>query len=136
MAARLEAQPTVGTGAGHAQHHFLVAAEFAGRLAHGFNLPALALGVAGVQARQVAGKQRRFVAPCPRADFYEGVALVVRVFGQKQLLQLGVELGHVRLSAVDFLAGHVGHVGVREHFGGRGQVRFAPQVAVEHLDHG
>jgi hypothetical protein len=53
--------------------------------------PALALGVAGVHAQQVAGKQRRLVAAGAGADLEEDVALVVGVAGQQGGLQLGVD---------------------------------------------
>ena len=51
----------------------------------------LALGVAQVHARQVAGEQRRFVAAGAGADLEEDVALVVGVARQQRGLQLGVQ---------------------------------------------
>ena len=67
---------------------FLVAAVLAGALAQHLDLPALGFGVAGVHAEQVAGEQRRFVAAGAGADFEEDVAVVVRILGHEQPLQL------------------------------------------------
>ena len=135
VAAGLEAQPPVGAGARDAQHHFLVAAKLAGRLAHRLHLPALFLGVARVKTGEVAGEQGRLVATGAGPDFDKSIALVVRVFRQQELLQLGVQLRQVGLGRVDFLLCHLGHVGIVEHLPRRRQVGLALQIAVEHLDH-
>ncbi len=86
-------------------------------------------GVAGVHARQVAGEQGRFVAARAGADFHEGVARVVRVFGQQQALQFVFQLQQLGFGAGDFLLRHLGHVGVGQHLAGAGQVGLALLVA-------
>ncbi|MDT4871143.1 hypothetical protein FQZ97_1062600 [compost metagenome] len=86
VATRFEAQLPVDTVPGDAQHHFLVAPQFARRFAHDLGLPALGVGVARIQARQIAREQGRLVATGARADFDKGVAFVVRVLGHQQQL--------------------------------------------------
>ena len=130
MAARLEAQVAENVVADDAHHHFLVAAEFALALAHDLAAPAGALAIARVHAQQVAREEGRFVAARARADFEKGVARVVRVFGQQQALQLFLELHQLGLGAGDFLACHLGHVGVVEHLLGAGDVGLALPVAL------
>ena len=66
-----------------AQHHLLVPAELRGRFAHDLHAPALALGIAGAQARQIAREQGGLVAAGARADFHEGIARIVRVARQQ-----------------------------------------------------
>ncbi len=112
-----------------AQHHFLVAADFALVGTHDLNLPAHGGGVARVHARQVAREQGGFVAARAGADFDEGVALVVGVFGQQQALQLVLQLHQFGLCGVDFLLRHLGHVGVFQHLPRAGQVGLTLLVA-------
>ena len=123
-----------------AYHHFLVAAEFAGGFREQFDLPALALGVAGVHAQQVACEQGRFVATGARADFQISVARVLRVFGQQHALQLGLQRGDVALGLGNLFSGQGMHLVGRWQFGlhlaGRLQIAQALFVAGVALCHG
>ena len=120
----------------HAQHHFLVAAEFALGSAGNLGFEANAVAVTRVHAGQVGGKQGRFVAPGASADFDEGRALVVRVLGQQHALQLGFQLRHFGLAAGDFFLRHFGHVGVGGHILRGGEVAFALLEAGPAAGHG
>ena len=138
--ARFVAQAAIRAFARHAQHHFLVAAQLGGRFAHHFHAPALRFGVAGVHAGQIACEQRRFVAARARADFHEGVALVIRVFGQQQALQLALQLRQLALAGADFFLRHLLHFrvlrGVLQQRLCGGQIGFALAVALPARDHG
>ena len=112
VAARLETQTAVDLIARDAQHHFLVAAKLAGRLAEQLGAPSLALGIAGVHAQQVAGKQRRFVAAGAGANFQISGTRIVRVLGQQQALQLLRQLRAFGLCRLRFVLGHLLHVGI------------------------
>ena len=135
VAARLKAQLAVNAHAHrvgrpvYAQHHFLVAAQFAGRFADDLDLPAVALGKTDVQAKQIAGEQRRLVAARAGADLDEGGARVIRVLGNQHQLQGLVELRNVGLGGGNFLFGHGRHLGVflrlSQHLLGAGQVGLA-----------
>ena len=117
VAAGLELELRIGALADDARDDFLVAAHLARAFRHDLDLPALALGVARVHAEQVAGEQRRFVAAGAGADFEEDVALVVGVFRQQQLLQVGFELRQSLPCAVlDFRLGEFLHLRVGQHF--------------------
>ena len=104
-----------------AQHQLLVAAEVATRSRDITSVrQPLALGIAQVHARQVAGEQRRLVAAGAGADLEEGVALVVRVARQQRRLQLGVqplEVGLRRRRSPR--RAMLGHLGVGQHLAAR-----------------
>ena len=125
VAAGLESQLLVHPLAFHPDDHFLVAAQVAGAFAHQFGAPALALAVAQVQPRQVAGEQRAFFAAGAGADFNKGVAFVVRVARQQGLLDFTLQPVQVGLAIGNFLLGHGGHVGVVQQGLGGGHVGLA-----------
>ena len=70
----------------NAQHHFLVAAQLAVGLADNFRAPAASFGVAGVKAKKVRCKQRRFIAPGAGANLDKSRPHVVRVFRDQHQL--------------------------------------------------
>ena len=129
VAARFKAQAAIDVVALDAQHHFFEAANLVFIGAHDLHAPALLGGVAGVHAREVAGKQGRFIAAGAGADFHEGVAFVVRVFGQQQALQFVFQLLQLLIGAGDFFLGHLGHIGVIEQLVRGGAVGLALLVA-------
>ncbi len=116
VAARLELELRVGPLPDDARDDLLVAAELRGALRDDLDLPALALGIAGVHPEQVAREQRRFVAPGAGADLEEDIALVIRVLRQQRLVQLGLELFHARARALQLVVGECLHRGVGGHF--------------------
>ena len=115
MGARFELQPGIGAPALDARHDFLVAAVLA--FAGGNNLhgPALALGVAGVHAEQVAGEQGGFVATGAGPHFQEQVGFVARILGHQQQGQLLVEHRQALLGGGNFLLGQFAQLGVGAH---------------------
>ncbi len=94
----------------------------AGIVRFDLDLPALALGIAGVHAEQVAGKDRRFIAAGTRAHFQEQVAFVARVARYQQQRQLLLQFQQARLRGGDFLVGQLAQVGVGAHAFGGGQI--------------
>ena len=69
--------------------------------------------VAQIHAVEVAGKQRGFVAAGARANFEDGVAILVRI-GRKQRVLHGVlELRDTLFQRRDFRLRHLGHLRVR-----------------------
>jgi hypothetical protein len=115
VAARFELELAVGAVAHDTHHHLLVAADLACAFAHDLAAPALALGVAGVQAQQVAREKGRFVTASAGPDFQEHVAHVVGVAWKQQLLQCVFEGGQLRLDGRDLLTRHVRHLRVGGH---------------------
>jgi hypothetical protein len=115
VAAGFEFQFRIHAVADDAHDDFAVAAQVRRRLGHHFHLPAVAFGVAGVHAQQVAGKQGRLVTAGAGADLEEDVALVVLVLRQQHLLQLQVELAKASLGRVDLVLGKFLHLRVRQH---------------------
>jgi hypothetical protein len=131
---------TVGPLGFEAQHDLFVATQvgFAGR--HHFAAPALALGEAGVQARQVGSEQGRFFAAGAGADFQEGRARVVGVAGQQGGLQLVDQAFQVGFGLGDFFLSHGAQVGIvssaLQHLAGFLQVLLAAGVALGQVAHG
>ena len=139
VAARFEFELPVDVVAFDAQHHFLVAAQVALVGRHHLHRPALALGVAGVHAGQIAREQGGFITARASADLQEGVASVVRVLGQQGGLQLRLQLCEVGLGLGDFFLGHGAHVkivrDVMQHLAGRDHIVGALGMAASHVAH-
>ena len=137
MGPGLELQPRVGALADDAGDDFLVAAVFALALGNDLELPAVSLGVAGIHAEQVAGEDRRLVPAGARADLEEHVAVVVRVLGEQQLLQRGLQGLGLLGGAVEFVLRHGAHLGIvlAQHVLRRGDVVLGPAPALEGLHH-
>src|SRR3989454_11083488 len=109
--AALELEPAPRPAPVHEEDHVLEAARAGHAGVHDLDLPALALGVLRVHARQVRGEQRGLLAARAGADLDEDVLLVVGIARQEQALQLvlerrlaGGEVVHLGLSELDELA--------------------------------
>jgi len=100
--------------AAHLEHDLLVAAHASFVRAEHFDLPALLLGVARIHAEQVAGENAGLVAARPRADFYDHVLAIARIFGEQHPAQAVFHLGDRRFDAADLLARQSAHIGVIE----------------------
>ena len=110
--AALVFEPLVHIRASDVKNDFLEAAQV-GRIGiHGLDLPALLLGVAGVHAVQVGGKQRGLGAARAGADFHDGVARVGGIGRQHASLHLEGKAFLLRFEAADFLAGHLRQLGI------------------------
>src|SRR4051812_8877629 len=103
VAARLEFQPGIGALADKAGDDFLVAADLREALGNDFDLPALALCVTRVHAKEVAREERRLVAARAGAHLDEHIAIVVRILRQKRLLQLRLQAFHAGPRALQLL---------------------------------
>jgi hypothetical protein len=134
VSAGLEAKLLVDPFTLDAQHQFLVATQFGVALAQDLRAPALPLAPAQVHARQVTGKQGRFIPTGAGTDFKERVALIIRVARDQCRLQLRVQTHHVFAGRGDFLLRHLGHFRVGQHGLGRRQISFALLVAAEIFD--
>ena len=135
MPAGFKLQARVGTLADDAGDDFLVAADFTQGFGNDFDLPALAFGIAAVHAKQVAGKQRGFVAAGAAAHLNKNILVVVRVFGQQRGLQRVFDGLNGRFARLDFFLGKFAHVRVFAHFGGGLDVLFGFFVVVEQRHH-
>src|SRR5579863_9007752 len=92
--------------------HFLQSAHRRFGSREHLDLPALHLGVARIHAEDFSGKERGFVAAGAGADFQNDVLLVVRIFGQKQRLQLFFYATDTAFQFVEFLLRVGAHLGV------------------------
>ncbi len=136
MAAGLELELRVRTGADDAHDRFLVAAEVGRALGDHLGGPAMPLGKAHVHAQQVTGEQRRLVAAGAGADLEEDVAIIVGVLRQQQSLQVAFDRLHAAACGVGLFLGQRLHVRIGQHLLGAQQVRVRPVVFVEARDHG
>src|SRR5690606_17905288 len=136
VGAGFELEPGVDILALHPGDDFLEAAVLARALADDLHLPALALGVPAVHAKQVAGEDRRLVAAGAGADLEKDVAPVVGVPGQQQPLQFQLEALAAGLARGDFLLGHFLEIGILEQLPGTGDVRHQLAVLVPGLGNG
>ncbi len=89
---------------------FLVAAVLAGVFRQHLNAPALTFGVTAVHAKQVAGEDSGFIATGAGADFQKHIAVVVRVLGQQQAVQLFFQLSQLRSIGLQVFLGHLPQV--------------------------
>ncbi len=71
---------------------FLEAAHPRGMMGEDFHLPPAVLGIAGIHAEQIAGKEPRFLPTGAGPDFQNDILGVVGVFGQQQHFQILLEL--------------------------------------------
>ena len=115
--AALVLEPAVGAAALDDRRDLLDAADAGLVEVDDLDLPALALGVAGVHAEQLGGEQRRLVAAGAGADLEHDVALVVGVVGRHLPPQLFLERGQLAGEAVELLAGHLVELVVLVHAG-------------------
>src|SRR6476619_2799706 len=84
----LAPQQAVGLGSAHGDDRLLDPAEGAVAQRHRLPTEAVTLGVALVHAVEIGGKQGGFVPTGSRADLHYGVAIVMRVAGDEELVQL------------------------------------------------
>ena len=136
VAAAFKFEPAVGADAGNTGDDFFVAAQIAFVGGNDFDLPAVALGITGVHAQQIGGKQGGFVAAGAGADFEEDIFAVVFVFGQQEFLQLGVQRFDFGFGGLDFFGGEVFHFGVGKHVFSVGKVAFGLAVLAVGFYHG
>ena len=109
VAARLKFQPAI-----HA-----VSADLAGyqgesagiALIHldRLHAPSSGLGVFGIHAEQISGKDVAFVAAGRAAHFQKSIVRIVRVFGDEEHFQLLQQLFLLRLQFLDLHPGHLPH---------------------------
>src|SRR5690348_9785600 len=118
MPAGLELEARVGALPDDARDHLLVAAELGRALRDDLDLPAAALGVAGIHAEEISGEEPRLVAAGAGADLEERVALVVRVLRDERLLKACLELFHAGARALQLLVGERLHSRIRRHLTG------------------
>src|SRR5205823_14569221 len=74
--------------------------------------PAVPFGVARVQAKELGGEEARLVPAGAGTDLEHGVALVVGVLGEEEVLERRVELGQARLERGQLAARHLAQLGV------------------------
>ena len=130
------AQPPVDLLAADLHDDLAVAAQlgFAGR--QDLGLPAAMLGVAQVHAQQVAGKEGAFITAGAGPDLQDGVAGIVGVARQQQVLDALLGSLQAGLGVGDLLVGELAHVGLFAHLAGGLQIgaSLLPQgVGVQHL---
>ena len=114
MAAGFKLQARICTLPFDNEAHFLYAAKLGFVYIDNIYLPALALGIHGIHAEKIMREKRAFLSADAGADLHYDVALIVRVFGQKQDLKLLAKLTDALLCVVIFLLGkllelRVGH---------------------------
>ena len=101
VGAALELEDRVGALALDREGHLLEAADLGGRLRERLGREAALLGVAGEHLVEVAGEQRRLVAPGPGADLDQDVLGVVGVALDHRQADLLLELLEPRRRLVD-----------------------------------
>jgi hypothetical protein len=115
--------------------HFLVPADLGRALGDHFRGPAVALGKAHVHPQQVAGEQTGLVTAGACTDLEKDVAVIVRVLGQQQPLQVGFQRFDASARGVYLLLGKRLHVRVGQHLLGPGEVGMRAQELVEPGNH-
>src|SRR5690606_6212994 len=115
VGAGFELQARVGAFALDPRDHLAESAVFAGIGRLDLHPPALALGVAGVHAQQVAGEDRGLVAAGAGADLQVRAAVVARIARYQQRHELFLERVQAGLSRGDLLLGQVAQLGVVAH---------------------
>ena len=111
--AGLPAQQAEGLGSAHGDDRLLDAAEGAVAQRHRLPTEAVTLGEALVHAVEVGGEQRRLVAAGAGADLHDGVAIVVRIARDEQLVQLRLDRGDLRREAGQIGPGQRSKLGIR-----------------------
>ena len=129
MDARLELQPRIRRVAAQLRDDLLETARARLRGGEDLDLPAPPLGIAGVHAIQVGGKQRCLVAARAGSHLDDDVPVVVRVTRDKLETQLLDELRLACGEARDLLAGHGPHLLVGIVGDGAGALELLPQRA-------
>src|SRR2546428_5136635 len=99
-------QPAVGPSAMYLEDDLLEAAQIAFVSVQHLHLPAVALGVAAVNAVEIAGEQRGLIAARCRADLDDDVLLVELVFRDESQPELFLKRLDLRLVSLDLLARH------------------------------
>ena len=88
MGAALELEAGVNAGAFHGENGLLDAAQLRVAAGHHVRLPAAFVGIEQVHPQQIRGKKRPFLSAHTGAKLQHHAAVVVRILGQKQQLQL------------------------------------------------
>ncbi len=97
----LAPEQSVRLGAPHGNDGFLEATDVALGYGDRFPAEAVARGKPLVHAVQVAGEQRRLVAPGACPEFENSVAVVVRVARKEELMKLGLGRGDLALEPLE-----------------------------------
>ena len=131
MDAELVLQPRVGALPFHLQDDLLEPAEVRGRGREDLGLPPVPLREVAVHLQQLAGPQGRLLTARAGPDLHDHVLLVVRVLGDEQLLQPGLEGRRSLPGGPSLLAEILGHLRVLLPGGhGSGLLGLAPGVLV------
>ncbi len=107
-----ELEARIGAPADDAQDDLPVAAVFPLAGTDHLGLPALAGGVLGVHAQQVASEQGSLIATGAGPDLQEDVGLIAGVAGQQQQTQLLFQIGQPVPGRPGFLLGQFADLGV------------------------
>ena len=75
-----------------------------------FHLPAHLLGIAGVHAKQITGKDSGFVATGAGANFKKYVFAIVGILGQQQDLQFIIQQQNLSLRQFQLFFAHFTHL--------------------------
>ncbi len=110
--AGLPAEQAEGVGAAHGEDCLFDPAEIALADRNRFDREPVAFGVPGIHPRQLRGEEPGLVPPGARPDFHDGVAVIVRVLGNDQLVQLGLEGGDGGRQACEIGSGQRDKLGI------------------------
>ena len=106
MGPGLEFQQGVRTTPNDAADDLFVTAVLAGALAQHFDAPALRFGVAGIHAKQIARKDGSLIAARTGANLEKDVAVIMRILGHQQALQLEFLAQETRIQLGQLLFAH------------------------------
>ena len=115
MTAGFKFEPTIDAVTADLGDHLFKTAVLTFVSAEDLHLPAARFCVTGVHAEQIAGKQRCFIAAGSGAHFHEGVTLVIRIFRQKENLQLLLQLVAFFFGVTQLFLRHFAHFRIVEH---------------------
>src|SRR5699024_1494752 len=107
VGAGFEFEMRVGAAADHARDNLAETAVLAVAGGNDFHAPAAIFAVLAIHAKQVAGKQCRFVAAGAGANFQKQIGVIVWVLGKQMFAQYSFEFFEPIVGAFQFGIGHV-----------------------------
>ena len=110
--ARFKFERGIDVFATDAADDFFIAAVFAGIFRKDFQLPAFVLRVFVIHAKEIAGKNRRFIAARTGANFQIDVGFIQRIFGNHQAFQRFFARRARFKQTRPFFAGQLRHLGI------------------------